>query len=119
FTPAVRAEVADPLSGWSANGTYLVDIVSAASVDIVSTASPNWVELRHAGTLSAGYKPAEIGGSVSGAISSEPDYLSLVGGGGVSWDISRKNATLELGYSYGHDVAGRNGTPRSVYSLEL
>ena len=39
FTPALEGSIKDPLSGWSANGSYLVDIVSAASVDIVSTAA--------------------------------------------------------------------------------
>ncbi len=119
LTPAMRLSAVDPLSGWSAQGSYLVDIVSAASVDIVSSASPNWVELRHAATLNARYKPGDLGGSISAAVSSEPDYLSLVAGGAVSWDFARKNATLELGYSYGHDVAGRTGTPFSVYSLPL
>src|SRR5690348_7140510 len=49
FTPGLEAEIKDPLSGWSATGSYLVDIVSAASVDIVSTASGHWTELRQAG----------------------------------------------------------------------
>jgi hypothetical protein len=119
FTPTVRASVADPLSGWSAQGSYLVDIVSAASVDIVSTASPNWVELRHAGSLSGTYQPDDIAGTIFGAVSVEPDYRSLSGGAKASIDLDRKNLTLLGGYGYTRDTAGRTGTPFSVYALEL
>lgn len=119
LTPAVTAGARDPLSGWSAIGSYLVDIVSAASVDIVATASPHWVELRHAGTLTGRYKPGTWGAGFSAAASVEPDYVSLSGGVTGSFDFHKKNATLELGYAYSHDTAGRTGTPFSVYSLTL
>ena len=79
-TSALSASVENPVSGWSADGSYLVDIISAASVDIVSTASGHWNEVRHAGTLGATYKPGDIGVSASTAVSREPDYLSLSGG---------------------------------------
>src|SRR5258706_13763566 len=74
--PAVRASAHDPLVGWSANGSYLVDIISAASVDIVSSASPNWTEIRQAASLGLGYAPGDLGASITGSVSSEPDYLS-------------------------------------------
>lgn len=118
-SPSVSASVHDPLSGWTAGGSYLVDIVSAASVDIVSTASGRWTEVRHAGTVHGEYKPADLGVSAVGSVSREPDYLSLTGGGGVRMDLSDKNITPQLTYTFGHDTAGRSGTPFSVYSLEL
>ena len=40
FTPSLTVEAADATKGWSAHADYLVDAVSAASVDIVSSASP-------------------------------------------------------------------------------
>lgn len=119
WTPAVAAELRDPSAGWSASGSYLVDIVSAASVDIVSTASPRWTEVRHAATLGASYAPGAFGVSLSGATSVEPDYASLAGTIGASHELARKNVTLSLGYTYEHDVAGRTGTPFSVYSLSV
>lgn len=115
-SPGVEASIEDPLSGWSVTGTYMVDIVSAASVDIVSTASPHWSEVRHAATLSAKYKPHLFGGGVSAAISREPDYLSLSAGGNVSLELDDKNVVPLLGYSYTHNTAGRKTTPFSVYS---
>lgn len=119
WTPAVEGTVKNPLAGWSATGTYLVDVVSAASVDIVSTASGKWKETRQAATLSGTLKPKDLGVTALGAISSEPDYLSLTAGGNVQYALSNNNVTPTLGYSYGHDTAGRTGTPFSVYSLEL
>lgn len=119
FTPAVFAKVNDALSGWSASGSYLVDIVSAASVDIVSSASPHWREVRQAAELGVGFKPEEFGVTLTGSVSSEPDYLSAGGNAAATFGLARKLATLEVGGSYSHDIAGRKNTPFSVYSLEL
>ena len=115
-TPTVAGSVADPVAGWSVDGRYLVDVVSAASVDIVSTASRRWEEVRHAGTLGGTYKPGTFGVSVSGAGSFEPDYTSLAGGVLLAQDVLDKRLTVLAGYDYGHDVAGRTGTPFSVFS---
>ncbi len=119
LTPTLEASVREPTGGLSAEGSYLVDIVSAASVDIVSAASPRWNEVRHAGTLAVGYKPGSWGGSVHAATSIEPDYRSLAGGINGVYELSRKNVTLSVGYTYEHDIAGRTGTPFSVYGLRL
>jgi hypothetical protein len=119
FTPAIEASVDSPTTGWGASGSYLIDIVSAASVDIVSTASNHWTETRHAATVGGTYKPGAVGATVSGAVSREPDYLSLGGGGTLSFDLANKTANPTLGYSYTHDTAGRSTTPFSVFSQTL
>lgn len=118
-TPEASISVDSPTTGWSGSGSYLVDVISAASVDIVSTASQAWHEVRQAGTLSVGYKPHDFGVKAAGAISSEPDYLSVTGGGTLTLDLDQKNYTALLGYSYGHDIAGRTGTPFNVFALRL
>jgi Protein of unknown function (DUF3570) len=115
-TPSVSGSVAKPASGMSLSGSYLVDVVSAASVDIVSTASRRWQEVRQAGTLEAAYKPGTFGVTANGALSSEPDYLSYAAGVLLAQDLVEKNVTLFTGYGYAHDVAGRTGTPFSVFS---
>ena len=81
-TPSLAGHVENPTAGWSVDGSYRVDVVSAASVDIVSTASRNYTEVRQAGTLAADYRPNTWGGAVNGSVSSEPDYLS--------WSAGRK-----------------------------
>jgi hypothetical protein len=115
-TPSLTGSVAKPEGGWSVKGSYLVDVVSAASVDIVSTASRRWEEVRQAGTLVAAYKPRSFGVSANGAVSFEPDYSSWAAGLIATQDLLEKNLTLLAGYDHEHDVAGRTGTPFSVFS---
>ena len=119
FTPSVGASVDSPTSGWGANGRYLVDVVSAASPDIVATASPRWSEVRHAGNLGARYKPGRFGIGLGGAASYTPDYLAMSGNVQLVQELDDKNLTLVEGYSFGRDTIGRVGTPFSVFSREL
>ena len=115
-TPSIAGAISNPTAGWSADASYLVDIVSAASADIVSTASRRWEEVRQAGTLNAAYKPRTLGGSASANVSSEPDYLSWTAGGAITQDLFDKNFTWLFGFYHTHDIAGRTGTPFSVFS---
>lgn len=115
-TPSIRGTVANPTAGWSIGGQYLVDVVSAASVDIVSTASRRWQEVRQEGSLEASYKPKPFGVQANATVSDEPDYLSWSAGGAVTQDLMNKNVTWLFGYAHGHDIAGRTGTPFSVFS---
>jgi hypothetical protein len=96
--------------------SYLVDAVSAASVDIVSSATPRWTERRHVGAGSLRYKPHEVGIEVGGGVSREPDYLALAVGGALTWDMLEKNLTGMVGLSYGDETAGKTGTPFSAVS---
>lgn len=119
LTPSVGVSVESPTSGWRANGRYLVDVVTAASPDIVATASPRWTEVRNAGNLGARYKPGNFGAALGASTSYTPDYLSLGASGQLIEDLDDKNLTLTQGYGYGHDTIGRTGTPFSVFSREL
>jgi hypothetical protein len=123
FTPSVALGI-ENVSGAALHATYLVDVVSAASVDIVSTASSRWHEVRQAGSLSGEYKPHDLGVAVGGSFSREPDYLSYSAYATVTKDFDEKNWTLFFGYGFGHDTIGRCGdggvcTPFSVFSREL
>jgi hypothetical protein len=123
ITPSIALGI-ENTSGASLHATYLVDIVSAASVDIVSTASSRWKEVRHAGTIEAEYKPHDFGVSVGTSVSSEPDYLSYGAHATLTKDFDEKNWTLFFGYGFGHDIIGRCGnygacTPFSVFSRTL
>jgi hypothetical protein len=114
-SPSIAASIADPLEGWTIGGHYLVDVVSAASVDIVSTASSKWTELRHAGSAEGSLKEGDLTTAVSGVFSSEPDYLSLAGGGTLTLDLLNKNVTPFLGFSYSQDQVGRHGLPTQFW----
>jgi len=111
LTPSLAATVTSPTAGWSIGGQYLVDIVS--------TASQNWKEVRHAGTLDAAYEPGTFGIRANGTFSSEPDYLSFGFGGAITQDLAQKNVTWLLGFNHSHDVAGRTDTAFSVFSHPL
>ncbi len=127
-TPSMTAGI-DNVSGASLNASYLVDIVSAASADIVSTASRRWEEIRQAGSLAGQYKPHDFGVGVGASVSREPDYLSYGVYATVVKDFDEKNWTLNFGYGFSHDTAGRCGgegglgtsscTPFSVFSRDL
>jgi hypothetical protein len=119
LTPSVGLVVESPTAGWGVSGRYLVDVVSAASPDIVSTASPHWNEVRQAGNLGVRYKPGTFGIAVNAATSYTPDYLSLSAGAQLSQELDEKNLTLIAGYGYGHDVIGRSRTAFSVFSRTL
>src|SRR5262249_4888118 len=101
LTPSIGISLESPTAGWRVNGRYLVDVVSAASPDIVATASPKWIEVRHAGTVGARYKPGLYGIGANASTSYTPDYLALEGGGQLVQDLDDKNLTLTEGYSYG------------------
>ena len=116
LTPSVAGHVENPTAGWSVDGSYVVDVVSAASVDIVSTASRRWSEVRHAGSVRGSYKPGAWGGSVEVSTSNEPDYVAYAAGGFLTRDLNEKNLSLIVGYGYGHNLIGRTGTPFSIYS---
>jgi hypothetical protein len=123
FTPSIAMGIEDT-SGATLTATYLVDVVSAASVDIVSTASSRWHEVRQAGSVSAGYKPRDFGVTVGTSFSSEPDYLSYGAYATVTKDFDQKNWVPFFGYGFSHDTIGRCGdngtcTPFSVFSRTL
>ena len=119
LTPSVAVSVESPTAGWGGSGRYLVDVVSAASPDIVATASPRWHEVRHAGSLGAKYKPGTFGVALGGAASYTPDYLALSANAQLIEELDDKLLTLVQGYSYGRDTIGRTGTPFSVFSHTL
>jgi hypothetical protein len=124
FTPSVSLGI-ENVDGASLHGSYLVDVVSAASVDIVSTASPRWQEVRHASSLYGQYKPKDFGVGLGGSVSNEPDYLAYGGFATLTHDFDEKNWTLVFGAGLGHDTVGRCGgldhpcTPSSVFSRDV
>jgi len=118
-TPTISGSVESPLSGWSVGGRYLVDVVTAASADIVATATPRWREVRHVIAGTAGYKPGDLGGALQASASIEPDYLSLALGATGAWELHHDSVTLLFGYTYAGDTAGRTTTPFEVFSRPL
>ena len=68
WSPEIDANVSSPTQGWNVGGHFLVDVVTAASPDIVSEASPPFKEQRYSGGLDGGYKLGPYGGAGAGQL---------------------------------------------------
>ena len=119
LSPSINGSASSPTAGWNLGGSYLVDVVSAASPDIVSEASPPFHEVRQAGNLSGGYKPGLLGVQAQINGSSEPDYLSLGGGIALLAELDDKLVTPRIAYNFSHDTIGRSTTPFNVFHHNL
>jgi hypothetical protein len=115
LTPSVLGGVEHVTDGWGLDASFLVDVVTAASPDIVTTASPPWTEVRFVPGLSGHVSFGAADLALMGAFSHEPDYLSATGGARLSVDLADKMITPMIGYSFGYDVSGRSGTAFSVF----
>jgi hypothetical protein len=115
-SPALAVSIESPTGGWGVNASILVDVVTAASVDIVATASQRWREERYAPAIGGHKRFGDVDVNVKGSLSTEPDYLATNAGAGVSVDLRQKTITPSLDYQFSYDIAGRSGTPFSVFS---
>jgi len=92
----------------SLTGTYYVDMVSNASIDVVTQASP-FKETRNEYSVGADYAYRDALLSVSYSNSDEPDYKAQ----GLSIDASQEvfgsMTTIKLGFTRGKDDVGKKG----------
>ena len=103
----VRKSVTEAVS---LSASYYVDMVSNASIDVVTTASP-YKETReeHAGSLDFVYKDALI--SLAADASKEPDYSANRASIDVAQDLWGGMTTVNLGYTRGWDTVGNHNDP--------
>lgn len=107
WSPEIDGNVSSPTQGWNVGGHFLVDVVTAASPDIVSEASPPYHEQRYAGGLDGGYKLGIFGGQAQVNYSQEPDYISRGGGLAFTADLNDKLITPRVAGNFNHDSVGR------------
>ncbi len=119
LTPSLTASVSSPTAGWNVGASYLLDMLTAASPDVTSTASPHFKDTRNAVTLTGGYKPDRWGAQLFGAYSTEADYISRTLGLSLTGDFNEKAITPRIGYAHSQDTVGRAGTPESVFSRDF
>lgn len=119
YSPALFVSGENPTAGWQVGGSFLIDVVSTASPDIVATASRRWNEVRYAGSLAGDYKigPAKVG--LNGAVSVEPDYVARGLGASVSADLASKMVTPTLAYNFSFDILGRADTSFDVFRQDI
>ena len=95
---------------------FTVDVVTAASVDVVTHATPSFRETRYELGLSASKAFGAHLPSMSYRYSHEPDYVSH--GGQLGWRsrLGTPDSVLSLGYGLTHDLVLRHGTSRNAFS---
>ncbi|HEV7984610.1 MAG TPA: DUF3570 domain-containing protein, partial [Steroidobacteraceae bacterium] len=103
----VRKKVTDSLS-LAAN--YYVDMISSASVDVLSTASP-YKETRTQGSISADYIHGNTTYSLGYIESNERDYRARTGFFSVSESMFGDLTTISFGYTRGWDRVGDANHP--------
>jgi hypothetical protein len=100
----VRKQVGKSVS-FAAN--YYVDMVSSASIDVITTASP-YSEERKQYSLSMDYLRGNTTMSAGYTNSTESDFDANTYNLSVSQDMFGDLTTLTLSYAYGDDVVGRS-----------
>jgi hypothetical protein len=98
----VRKQVAKNIS---LVGNYYVDMVSSASIDVVTQASP-YTEERTQWSLGMDYLRGNTSMNLSYVSSVESDFDAETFGFSVSQDMFGDLTTLTLSYAYGNDLVG-------------
>lgn len=102
---------ADPWEGGTVEASYLIDIISSASIDVVSSATERFDENRQAIGVGARH---DFGGTVASlnyGYSHEPDYDGHGAGLGLTMELAERNATLGLSYAIELSKIGRSDDP--------
>ena len=106
-------------------GNYYVDMVSSASIDVVTTASP-YTEERKQWSLGMDYLRGNTTMSASYTTSEESDYDAETYSFSVSQDMFGDLTTLTLSYALGDDLVRKSDDPtfgrqldRQIYGVGL
>jgi len=95
---------------FAASANYYVDMISSASVDVVTTASP-YTERREQKSVAVEYLRGKSIYSLSVLTSEENDYTADTFSVGFSQDLFGDLTTVTLGYSQGWDTVGKRNEP--------
>lgn len=105
--------------GSEASASVVVDVVSAASVDVVSQASQSFSEVRWEANLAGAYAIGEVVPSINYRGSVEPDYVSHGFGAGAQARLGGADTVASAHYQITFDTIGRSGTPFDTYARSL
>ena len=98
-------------------GNYYVDMVSSASIDVITTASP-YTEERKQWSLGMDYLRGNTTMRVNYVSSEESDYDAETVSFSVSQDMFGDLTTLTLGYALGDDLVRRTDDPSFERNLD-
>lgn len=99
----------DAWSGGTVSASYVADIVSSASVDVISNATKRMTDFRSeiSGGLTQKLRATTLSGNY--VYSVENDYSSHNVDLGLAQDLFERNSTLAIGYSLSANAIGRTG----------
>jgi len=103
----VRKKVGESVS---VAANYYVDMISSASIDVVTTASP-YTERREQKSLNVDYLHGKSIYSLGYVDSKESDYTGKTAMASVSQDLFGDLTTVSFGFSRGWDTIGKRGEP--------
>jgi hypothetical protein len=99
--------------------SYRVDVLSSASADVVSEASPPFRETRHAVGVEGGYAMGPYSAQLAANVASESDLLARGIALVLRAEVMDGAVTPEVGYGYTRDTIGRANTSFDVWSSVL
>lgn len=102
----------DAWQGGTVSASYVADVVSSASIDVVSNATAQMNDFRSEITAGLTQKWHTLTLDGSYVYSVENDYQSHNGNVGLSLDLFERNTTLALGYSVSANDVYRTGDQR-------
>lgn len=108
---------ADPWEGGTVEASYLIDIISSASVDLVSSATPRFDENRHALGAAVTHVLDGMSFNANYGYSRENDYDGHGFGAGAVFELAERNATLGVSYALELSQVGRADDPNFGESL--
>jgi hypothetical protein len=99
-----------PIGEATVSAGYTADVITTASVDIRTMASPKVVhDTRHQASFGYSQKFSDTTIAAGYIFSEENDYMSNGGNLGVTQDLFEKNVTLQLTLGYEHNLVWRAG----------
>ena len=97
----------------------LVDVISTASVDVVTQATSRFDEVRvEVGGRAGMWVTEEVDLSVGMSHSQENDWESFAPSASLTLDLFKRNTTLNAGYGFVHNRVGRSGDPNFEEKLQ-
>ena len=119
YSPQGGVERTIDEDGGAVGARVTIDVVSAASVDVVSQATPHYQETRAQGEV---YGAKAFGGflpRLGYTFSWEPDYISHTPILSLISELGTPDSVLNVAYGFSHDRISRAGSPRDAFSATL
>jgi hypothetical protein len=117
-SPFVAADA--PVGDATISAGYTADVITTASVDIRTAASPKVVhDTRHQASVGYSQKFADTTIAAGYIFSEENDYLSNGANLGITQDLFEKNITLGLTLGYEHNLVWRANDPAGAQPFDV